>query len=90
MNHTPEPWRLGKIDGCVVADSSEGLFVGGGTGPDALEYYGGNLICESVIQVNALRIVHCVNACAGLTYEEILEAVTAYKKRRTSSFEGEA
>ena len=59
--HTPEPWRVGR-PGTVVSDTP----VPGMGGSDAVEYYGGHLIGESIIEENARRIVACVNACAGM------------------------
>lgn len=79
MKHTPEPWRTGNVSTTVVADSDDGLHITGATGPDALEYYGGNLIAESVSEENARRIVACVNACAGIPTEE-LEQKAAWKQ----------
>ena len=65
--HTKEPWRLGNTSS-VVADEP----VIGMNGSDAVEYYGGHLICESVVPSNASRIVACVNACAGIP-DNVLE-----------------
>lgn len=69
-NHTPEPWRVGRPF-TVVSDTP----VPEMGGSDAVEYYGGHLIGESIIEENARRIVACVNACAGMTNpaEEIAE-----------------
>lgn len=67
QQHTPEPWRVG-IPGTVVSDSSEGITIRGGTGEEAVNFYGGNLICESVSVINAARIVECVNACKGIKH----------------------
>lgn len=61
MKHTPTPYRVGKLKTTVVADSAEGKFVRGATGPDAVEYYGGNLIAESVSEANAEFIVEACN-----------------------------
>lgn len=63
--HTPEPWREG-IPGTVVADIPIEGGPGGVNGADAVAYYGGNLIGESMTVANARRIVACVNACAGV------------------------
>ena len=65
-NHTPEPWRVGR-PGTVVSDTP----VPGMGGSDAVEYYGGHLIGESIIEANARRIVACVNACRGLSTGEL-------------------
>jgi len=70
--HTPEPWRIG-IPGTVVADSAEGITIKGATGPENVEYYGGNLICESVCNANAARIVACVNACKNVPNDWLQE-----------------
>lgn len=64
--HTPEPWRVGR-PGAVVSDTP----VPGMGGSDAVEYYGGHLIGESIIEANARRIVACVNACRGLGTDEL-------------------
>lgn len=45
---TPGPWRLGRV-GSVVSDSP----VEGMGGSDAIEYYGGHCVCESVVEPNA-------------------------------------
>ena len=65
-NHTPEPWRVGR-PGTVVSDTP----VPGMGGSDAVEYYGGHLIGESIIEANARRIVACVNACRGIGTDEL-------------------
>lgn len=65
--HTPEPWREGKAGG-VVADTP---IEGGLMGSADVEYYGGHLIAESCTKANVARIVACVNACKGLTNEQL-------------------
>ena len=65
-NHTPESWRVGR-PGTVVSDTP----VPGMGGSDAVEYYGGHLIGESITEANARRIVACVNACRGLGTDEL-------------------
>ena len=65
-NHTPEPWRAG-LHSTVVSDTP----VPGMSGSDAVEYYGGHLIGESITEANARRIVACVNACRGLGTDEL-------------------
>lgn len=64
--HTPEPWRVGR-PGTVVSDTP----VPGMGGSDAVEYYGGHLIGESITEANARRIVACVNFCAGISTENL-------------------
>jgi len=75
MSHTPTPWRIGK-NGGVVSDSAEGLVINGAFGKEAVEYYGGNLICESVTRANAEFIVEACNAHERLKRERdaLLEA----------------
>ena len=65
-NHTPEPWRVGR-PGTVVSDTP----VPGMGGSDAVEYYGGHLIGESITEANARRIVACVNECEGISTERL-------------------
>lgn len=65
VQHTPEPWREG-IPGTVVADMPIEGGPGGVNGADAVAYYGGNLIGESMTVANARRIVACVNACSDV------------------------
>lgn len=65
--HTQEPWRIGKGAGIVVADEA----IPEVPGADAVDYYGGHLIAESIAPRNARRIVACVNACASLTTETL-------------------
>ena len=55
---TPGPWRLG-YGHTVVADSTEGLTIRGSTEP---EYYGGNMIAESVAPANC----HLISAAPEL------------------------
>lgn len=44
-----EIWSKGKTGGCVVTNNTEGLPESRGfSGNDAVNYYGGNLVCESV------------------------------------------
>ena len=68
-NHTPEPWRVGR-PGAVVSDTP----VPEMGGSDAVEYYGGHLIGESITEANALRIVACVNACEGISTDRLEKA----------------
>ena len=55
---TPGPWRLG-YGHTVVADSTEGLTIRGSIEP---EYYGGNMIAESVAPANC----HLISAAPEL------------------------
>lgn len=74
--HTPTPWKLGRM-GAVVSESREGIEMGGAMGKEAIKYYGGNLIGESISQANAQRIVECVNACEGI--DEPMKFMKHYK-----------
>jgi len=76
LGFTPEPWRLGNASGTIVANHP---IVGGLQGSNDTDYYGGFLIAESVSHSNAIRIVVCVNACAGLSEADIVEAVRQWK-----------
>jgi len=49
---TPGPWRISKKSDAVIADSTESLCIPGSFGDDAKEYYGGNLIGESIAPGN--------------------------------------
>lgn len=64
--HTPTPWRIGKGH-CVVADEP----VPGMDGSDAIEYYGGHLIAESITTENCEHIVRCVNSHDALVAQMI-------------------
>ena len=48
MEHTPGPWRQGNYPHTVVSESALGIDIIGATDEGAVEYYGGNLIAESV------------------------------------------
>ncbi|WP_111873671.1 hypothetical protein [Aeromonas bivalvium] len=64
--HTKGLLRVGH-SGAVVADHP----VPGMGGSDAVEYYGGHLVAESVTAANARRLVACWNACHGLPTDEL-------------------
>lgn len=50
--HTPGPWRKGRPHSVVADSPSPGI-----VGSDAVDYYGGHMICESVNDENARLIV---------------------------------
>ena len=52
FKHTPGPWRAGSGTGGKGSVVSDQLAVGALGGSDAVDYYGGNLIAESVAQEN--------------------------------------
>ena len=68
MKHTPGPWRQGKTSATVVSDSALGIDMMGATDESAIEYYGGNLIAESVSTNNTALIA------AAPEMKEALEA----------------
>lgn len=47
---------MGVGGGCVVSENIESLTIRGAIGDEAIKYYGGNLICESVSKANARLI----------------------------------
>lgn len=51
LKHTPGPWRIGR-KGCVVAD----VPVPEMGGSDAVDYYGGHMVAESIADKNGLVI----------------------------------
>lgn len=63
MSHTPGPWREGNTVGAVVADAD---VEGGPLGYDAFQYYGGNLIAESVAPCNQPLIAAAPEMLAAL------------------------
>lgn len=73
MKHSKEPWRLGNGETVVSDDPVPEV-----SGADEVEYYGGNLVGESIAGRNAIRIVACVNSCEGIK-TEWLEAVNLGK-----------
>lgn len=60
MKHTKTPWRIGAgtNPGAVVADEPVPEI----GGSDAVDYYGGHLIAESIAPHNAAFIVRACNA----------------------------
>jgi len=53
-----ENWSKGKTGCCVVTDNPEGLPESGGfSGNDAVKYYGGNLVCESVCRKKDVALI---------------------------------
>lgn len=62
-------WKAGSAGGSIVTDQA-----GPGCGPmdeETRTYYGGYLIAESISPANKRRILACVNACAGITTEQL-------------------
>lgn len=67
---TKGPWEIGNHNSCVISKNDESLIIRGAVGEDAIKYYGGNLICESVSQANAKLI-----AAAPELLEALIEIV---------------
>ena len=79
MQHTKTPWRVGAPSqmGSVVADEPVPEI----KGSDAVQYYGGHLIAESIAPRNAEFIVLACNAHEQLVAalrETLAEAVHWY------------
>lgn len=53
---TDGPYRPGNQNSVVVSDASNGLTLNGATGKRSVDYYGGNLIAESVSPCNVLLL----------------------------------
>ncbi|WP_288379803.1 hypothetical protein [uncultured Massilia sp.] len=72
MQHTKTPWRIGKPSqmGSVVADEPVPEI----KGSDAVEYYGGHLIAESIAPRNAEFIVRACNA-----HDQLVEALRSVR-----------
>ena len=75
MKHTPPPYRVGKQGSTIVSDSAEGLTLNGATGPENVEYYGGNLIAESMSPGNAEFFSR-----AGNAHDPLVAALTKAKE----------
>lgn len=66
MQHTKTPWRVGAPSqmGSIVADEPVPEI----KGSDAVEYYGGHLIAESIAPRNAEFIVRACNSHEQLVH----------------------
>lgn len=64
--HTAGPWRAGSGTGGNGSVVSDQLAVGALGGPDAVDYYGGNLIAESVAPENIPLIAAAPELLAAL------------------------
>lgn len=63
MSHTSGPWRAGKVGDSVVSDAP---VEGGPDGADAVDYYGGHLIAESVAPCNRALIAAAPDLYAAI------------------------
>jgi hypothetical protein len=53
-----ENWKIGNIPTTVITDSEDGFPINTGhTGSQAHEYYGGNLVCESIARRNDALLI---------------------------------
>lgn len=69
--HTPGPWREGARYGAIVADHPvEGMY----QGADAVEYYGGHVVAESVAPCNRALIAAAPEMLEILTEIEYVNA----------------
>ncbi|MGL5283860.1 MAG: hypothetical protein ACRC8W_19340 [Plesiomonas shigelloides] len=73
-NHNPAPWRYSsnRYMAAVLCDTEIPEI----RGANDVESYGGHLICESVAIRNAQRIVACVNACEGVSNEDLIDGAS--------------
>lgn len=76
MNHAKEPWFISKgifVDGCIItSESRTGMVEICKIESAYLDDEEKNDFEEEQIS-NAKRIVTCINACAGLTHEQLEE-----------------
>lgn len=61
MKHTKEPWKIGK-NSSIVSDEINTRQMS----QDSIDFYGGQVVCESVQPSDAKRIIDCVNALVGV------------------------
>lgn len=61
-NHTTEPWEVGNHADTIVSRVNKPT----ADNVDQHEYYGGNLVAESVKVADRDRIINCVNAFRGI------------------------
>lgn len=59
MKHTKEPWNCGQYNNIVGLDGK------------TIQVIGFALSCKDVAVENTERIVACINACSGLTNEQL-------------------
>jgi len=89
LNNYPrnkENWKPGKTGGCVVTDTEKGFREG--TGHTDKEYYGGNLICESIARNKDVRLISAtpdlLNAC--IDFMKSFKSSVGYQKYEESVF----
>lgn len=81
MQHTKTPWRVGSPSqmGSVVADEPVPEI----NGSDAVQYYGGHLIAESIAPRNAAFIVRACNA-----HEQLVAALEKIVENAQGAIDG--
>lgn len=85
--HSKEPWRPSPKGDAVITDDAEHCRHPCTT-EGHQEYYGGNLVCESVGDADARRICAAVNAVEGIPTDE-LEMLARAGKRLTAHAEAQ-
>lgn len=74
MAHSKEPWRLCSTGDAIVCDDAAHVKFPRSTEDRGDAYDGAELVCESVSDADARRIIACVNILADVP-TEILERV---------------
>lgn len=71
-------WRQNKVKygDAIVSDTPDGCRFPCLKDED-FRFYGGHLVCESVSEEHARRIVACVNACEGVSTEALEELIAS-------------
>jgi hypothetical protein len=91
MKHSPLPWRYDERTYDIFDANNEYVVFDNSDNSDGLaaskKLYGEEWV--EMIHNNERFIVECVNACAGLTEEEIKEIISVGKKERVSFLLGE-
>jgi len=81
--HTPEPWYTDESESRIFANPHDGWK----KSPEDPDYVVGQMsIYNSIptcgqMEANTRRIVTVINACTGLTEDEIVEAMRDWKKK---------
>jgi hypothetical protein len=71
MAHSKGNWTIGKTGGTVVTDIDEGFPANTGhSGKENTDYYGGNLICESILRIEDAKLI-----AAAPEMLEVLETI---------------
>jgi len=92
--HTKGPWRAGSGTGGKGSVVSDHLAVGALGGSDAVDYYGGYMIAESVAQENIPLIAAAPELLAAMPTVphpggKLLKVVAHYEDGSTQTIDGE-